>query len=181
MRIRIADIPQEGRELEFDLSPQALNSRLSKNSSVEPGGVQPDYHFVGTPHVKLKLEPEGSSLVVTGAATAAFKTVCSRCAEDVEKELKTELNLIVKPHSERARESEDDELSLAYYDGEDLECGGLVEEYLVLGLPYTVLCSENCRGLCPKCGENLNNSSCGCSLDKGGDERFALLRNLKLN
>ncbi len=184
MRIRVADIPIEGRELNFDLSPRDLNARLQAANEADSGsqGLHvPSYVFVGSPHSQVKLEPEGNSVQVTGAAEASYKTVCSRCAEDVEKLLKVRLNIIVKPHTERARDSEVDELSLAYYDGEEMDCGELVEEYLLLALPYTVLCQDSCKGLCPKCGQNLNVSQCGCPKEAGGDERFAVLRNLKLN
>ncbi len=50
-----------------------------------------------------------------------------------------------------------------------------VEANLLVNLPMTVLCNENCKGLCPICGQNLNETSCNCKIT---DERFAILRSL---
>ncbi len=60
-----------------------------------------------------------------------------------------------------------------------LDMGALLWEEFVLTLPTKPLCKNNCKGVCPKCGKNLNEGICACE-DEGSDPRFAVLRNLKI-
>jgi uncharacterized protein len=55
----------------------------------------------------------------------------------------------------------------------------LIAEQVMLALPTRPLCSENCRGLCGKCGANLNGDACNCA-DVDSDPRMALFRRLKV-
>ncbi|MCM1289267.1 MAG: DUF177 domain-containing protein [Corallococcus sp.] len=63
------------------------------------------------------------------------------------------------------------------YSGSKLDATKAVEDEVVLSLPTLLLCSEDCKGLCPKCGTNLNKSECGCNLAK--ENVFSQLKNLK--
>jgi len=51
---------------------------------------------------------------------------------------------------------------------------------ILLEFPMNLLCSDECRGLCPECGQNLNEKSCSCRTQKKGDLRWDALDNLKL-
>ncbi|MGH7769034.1 MAG: YceD family protein, partial [Candidatus Binatia bacterium] len=62
---------------------------------------------------------------------------------------------------------------------EEIQLTPLVREQVLLALPTRPLCDENCRGLCPKCGVDLNENSCRCSSSKG-DPRMAFFRDMKL-
>jgi uncharacterized protein len=55
----------------------------------------------------------------------------------------------------------------------------LIREQMILALPTRPLCQEDCRGLCPRCGANLNERDCGCNLETG-DARLAVLRSIKV-
>lgn len=74
-----------------------------------------------------------------------------------------------------------------FYDGDELDCSKLVEELVVLNIPFSTLCSESCKGLCIKCGINLNNSKCNCleerkldKSDKDTHKPFEKLKDLKI-
>ena len=91
------------------------------------------------------------------------------------------VSMILKPHGAGKRaESEDEDISLGYYDGEAIDCSAILEELMILALPYTVLCSEDCKGLCSQCGANLNTGSCSCKQPEIRDDRFKLLEKLKI-
>ena len=60
-----------------------------------------------------------------------------------------------------------------------LDLAGLLWEQLVLSLPFKYICSDDCRGVCPKCGRNLNLGPCECEVEEG-DPRLALFRRLKI-
>ena len=56
----------------------------------------------------------------------------------------------------------EEDIGLAYYEGEEIDLTPLVHEQALLALPTRPLCTEGCRGLCPRCGTNLNAGPCGC-------------------
>ena len=99
---------------------------------------------------------------------------CDRCAEEIERELSYsfEHTLVLSLNNE-----ENDDLMLI----EDLhfEVDPLAIEDIFLSLPTKILCSENCAGLCTKCGKNLNHSKCDC--EKDIDPRLAILQQLLEN
>jgi uncharacterized protein len=79
---------------------------------------------------------------------------------------------------EEQKELEPDELLYEFFDGEVIEVDRLVAEQIFLALPVKVLCSEDCKGICPGCGANLNEEACRC---RTADRRspFAKLRLVK--
>jgi uncharacterized protein len=76
------------------------------------------------------------------------------------------------------REIEEDDLSTAFYENDEIDLGQLMREQFYLSVPMKPLCQDDCRGLCPVCGTNLNRGTCECK--QGWDDpRLAVLRNLK--
>ena len=70
-----------------------------------------------------------------------------------------------------------DDLALSYYEGDEIDLTPLVHEQTILALPTRPLCRETCRGLCPRCGANLNSGACGCPAAPP-DARLAVLHTL---
>ncbi|MDY0039943.1 MAG: DUF177 domain-containing protein, partial [Desulforhabdus sp.] len=71
-----------------------------------------------------------------------------------------------------------DEMEHDFFDGENIEIDQLIAEQIFLALPYKILCSETCKGLCVRCGANLNEEVCGC--DRSTKESpFAALEEIK--
>ncbi|MBM3211747.1 DUF177 domain-containing protein, partial [Candidatus Poribacteria bacterium] len=70
-----------------------------------------------------------------------------------------------------------DDIGIGYYTGDCIELSDDFRESLLLELPIRILCSENCKGLCPKCGQNLNDGKCDCKLEfvEVQKSKFALL------
>lgn len=193
MKIRTTDIPAGGRELGFDYNLAALNARLDQeHRRDDPHNVAaPNYRFVGKPQADLKIVLEGSTVELEGRARASFITVCSRCAEETKQDLDVPVHLILKPGSDPAAagrlpsreelEAVDEDLNFGFYFNGEVDCDVSTQDFLILSLPYTALCSENCKGLCPNCGANLNTEPCRCKHDAPHDDRFAVLKNLKIN
>jgi len=183
VRIRIDDIPHEGRKVSFDLDLERINARvdLSRESQGSPTDLAPKLGFISSPLVEMSLTLEGSTVIVQGSVKARYRSLCARCAEDTEQSLETNIDLVLKPHSERSVLGEEEEdLNFGVYDGETVDCSSIAEEFLVLALPFTTLCSKDCKGLCPHCGTNLNLGSCECRKEAAGDPRLQVLRDLKL-
>lgn len=101
---------------------------------------------------------DNSLYIVRGSINAVLSLKCDRCLKPFEKSLDIELDEI---YGEEA--DEDGEIWLVSDKTIDLKPAVIAD--IMLHLPMRSLCSEDCKGLCPKCGHNLNNGDCGC--DRG--------------
>lgn len=104
-----------------------------------------------------------------------YEEACGRCLDLFENKSKAVLSgrLIEKPELD----NEDEEDNLIYYNGDKLNLKEEIIEAIILNLPMKPLCSEKCKGLCPKCGTNLNEGQCNCESDYV-DPRFEKLKEL---
>ncbi len=124
---------------------------------------------------------DGARATLNGRVLADAALVCTRCLEPVEKHLEFEFrDIFVDPSVSDARseaEIADEQLdeSLAF-DGR-IDLTEVVREQILLAIPEQIFCKDDCRGLCPKCGENLNLIDCKCADDEI-DPRWAALKNL---
>jgi len=165
-KVRVADIPQEGLELTFKLDPKLLSERVNKPLADRSEAIigAPQYNFIEQLPVNVSLNSDGSSVEMQGNVAGAFQTICSRCTGEAKVELDVPIFMILKPKKNGELPDYDD-TNYGIYEGEVLNCAAVVEELIILALPYHVLCNENCLGLCPTCGANLNVSLCGCEKD----------------
>jgi uncharacterized protein len=111
---------------------------------------------------------DGEEIQVEGVISFVADLVCSRCLERFERGFETQLRVRFVPGSIGGTAPDEvllqkDDLDVASYDGHLIELGPSAREAVLLALPLKPLCRESCRGLCPRCGENLNRHSCDCS------------------
>ena len=99
---------------------------------------------------------------------------CMRCLEPAEHELSVDAREIDQPGG-------GDELSSPYLDDDQLDIGAWARDALALALPTQIACREDCKGLCPICGENLNEAGPEHVHEREPDPRWAALRELKLD
>jgi uncharacterized protein len=133
-------------------------------------------------------------LVVTGRVRRSQKTVevdgqfkttaqveCDRCLKPVDVPVSAEFSLeYVTPEAYAecsAAELEERDMSLSIFDGESIDVDELVGEQLLLALPSRILCSEDCKGLCPQCGTDRNVKECRCEAAEV-DPRWGALKEL---
>jgi len=155
--IKVADLTEEVRTVEFAMAAAELNAVLATS----PGwGEQRFERDLG---VQAEAYRHGSDVYVAGTLAAGVQCTCRRCLDDFEWPLEREFRfLLVKA----ARgEEPDDDTGLDHYDGEEIDLGRLATEQAVLGLDGTLVCSPDCRGLCSSCGTNLNHETCRCGAD----------------
>ncbi|QAY65565.1 YceD family protein [Paenibacillus protaetiae] len=133
----------------------------------------------GPLHVLLRVTGGEGIITVEGELKIDLVMACSRCLNDAPEHIVIPIFETLKPASGKAEaetdEEEDDDVIIVEEDKIDLK--PLVEEVLLLYLPRIPLCDNDCKGLCPNCGQNLNERQCGCSTDKI-DPRFAALKDL---
>lgn len=150
MRIDISKLKEgEVIALEHEYDPRELSLELH------------DLHYLGLLKLKGTLERVKNSLFFKGSLTTEFQILCMRC---------------LKPVSMGVREPFD-----LYYPfrGEDfLETTDEIRDVMILSYPVKFNCREDCRGLCPTCGVNLNEEACHCS-KKGDMEKSSPFDRLK--
>ena len=132
-------------------------------------------------HGELRVEKIGSEVVVRGFCDTTIELTCSRCLNTFKKTSSHDIFITYHPLSElkgeEVYELHDDEMEVDFYSGDEIDIDSLIEEEIILGIPMKPLCSEDCKGLCPSCGVDLNITTCECSSIKI-DERFADLKKL---
>lgn len=112
-------------------------------------------------------------LVMTGSVSTTLEGVCDRCAADftADVEFPIDVVLVTEPQNE---ENEDEWVFPLEGNSADLE--DIVRTVFVLNMDSKLLCKPDCKGLCCRCGKNLNDGPCGCQ--KELDPRFAALQQL---
>ncbi len=170
MEIRIADIPLEG--LFFEVEERRGYLEWSKER----------YPFQGPLRGWLKIQLMGIRLLVKGEIHASLLLPCSRCLEESSCRVDVEFLDEYLPLEILEREGGEVEVSqekaaLSFY-GEVIDTEALYLEKIYLSLPMKPLCSQDCKGLCPRCGINLNQQSCQCHWEEV-DPRWEPLKALK--
>ena len=121
--------------------------------------------------IEVSLEHVADSIVVNGRATAVFEGECARCLEPVRQAITRPVRELFEP--------EPIEGQTYALEGEEVDLAGPLRDNLLLELPSTVLCREECAGLCPACGADRNTTDCGCDLTVP-DPRWDALRDLEI-
>jgi len=159
LQVSISKIPAEGLELDEVVSPEVL--------ALDPADVsaEGDGRFKG--HVE---RADGSSVHIRGHLNLKTSGPCARCLTNTPLEVDQELDLFFLPESESWSEHDDEEgaelqdrdLVVSFYKGDLIDLGAVIREHVLLAQPMKRLCREDCRGVCPSCGADLNVAPCAC-------------------
>src|SRR4051795_8085543 len=100
---------------------------------------------------------------LVGHVKTTLELPCSRCLEPFTLPVDQTFDLRYQPHAENTgegeREIEEDDLTTAFYEHDEIDLRHLMHEQFLLALPMKPLCREDCKGLCAMCGTNLNTDS----------------------
>ncbi len=117
-----------------------------------------------------------------GKLETSLEVACARCLEPVVQEVAREFDLLYRPLGTNAGQEElsvtDAEAEIGYYQGEGLLLEDVLREQVLLALPLKTICREECKGLCPHCGRNLNEGQCSCA-EQVEDPRWAALKEIR--
>ena len=116
-----------------------------------------------------------SRISLRGEVRAEVHTRCSRCLEPVRQTLSAEIDALY------AKEGDPEDPDLYSFEASTVELTDAVRDALLLELPMRILCSEDCRGLCPVCGVNLNKGTCTCQEGAEVTNPFSALKSIVLN
>ena len=112
-------------------------------------------------------------LVMQGSIATTIHGICDRCASEFHRKVEFPIDVVLVTKLE-SEENEDEWVFPLEGDSADLD--DIVRTVFVLSLDSKLLCKEDCKGLCPQCGKNLNDGPCNCR--KELDPRFAALKQL---
>jgi uncharacterized protein len=119
---------------------------------------------------------------VVGDLATSVEMACARCLEPVTREVTRNYELLYRPQGTDAGREEisvtQAEAEIGYYQGDGIDLKDVMREQILLAVPMKVVCREECKGLCPQCGHNLNQGECKCA-QPVGDARWAALKSLK--
>lgn len=165
--------------LTVDLGQLQRASRLEIDAQVDPADpllAGSDVRLSQPLEVRLEAQQAGADVVVRGRVAGAVEIACARCLKPVRQVLDEEVTfLFVEGLDPAAAEAE--EVYPLPEKGHILDLGPAVREHVLLGAPRFAVCEEACRGLCPGCGADLNETTCECGTSEV-DERWAALRRL---
>src|SRR5215467_8005940 len=142
-------------------------------------------HIAG--RAELIRENRGSKVVVddiriVGDLSTEVELRCARCLDPVKRKVSEAFDLIYRPLGVDAGKDEVSisraETEIGYYQGDGLLLEDVLKEQILLALPVKLVCSTECKGLCPQCGRNLNVEQCDC-VTTMPDPRWAALEDIR--
>jgi uncharacterized protein len=124
------------------------------------------------------LELSDGEVRVQGRYSVEMAFQCDRCLACARLPVAASFDLFYRPMSMIARaeevEIETSETEIGFYEDGGLELDDILREQVVLALPMQRVCSTACKGICPVCGKNRNETACNCPIESGADHWRAL-------
>jgi uncharacterized protein len=186
MRVNIDEIKEGALPRAWDLRREEVDEMLT--------GDRAGYRAQGPTHVEARLSKVERRVFFQASSTPVLTAPCGRCLAPVTVEVPVRIDLTFVPEDEvreasGAREPERDAgraggsleavaVDEEAYSGKVIDLDPVVREQLLLSIPPYPVCRESCKGLCPVCGANLNDSDCKCD-KKTPDPRWAGLEKFR--
>lgn len=174
MNYRVEDIPPEGLLVQGERDADWLKSLFQ-------GQKRLDFKFNSPIFYRIRLSRPDSLVLVAGSINLKVELSCSRCLEKFIFPINPEFNFSLSPAEFQKlpveMELQREDLDMEFYDGEAIDLGQIIQNQVILTIPFNPLCQENCKGLCPHCGTNKNKETCECSEEKIVDPRLEVLKN----
>ena len=162
----------EGEPFQFDVNIAGNEIDLESDFARLNGDIS----------IKGELTKHIAQTDVVGEIDAKIEIDCTRCLQPVVQDLKIpfDVDFVTPEFDATARETElnQSDLETAVFEGDQVDLNELVREQILLNLPEQTFCNPDCKGLCPKCGQNRNLIDCNCE-ENETDPRWAALKDLK--
>jgi uncharacterized protein len=174
LKINVILIPEEGQRFVFSEGSAWFKESFKDSESLD--------FTLDKVDVDCLVTKTSNTVFIKGSFSALVNICCSRCLENTKLSIGTDFAYTLIPAKAETREEKEltpEELEIDYYQGDFIDLAPIICEQIILQIPIKVLCSEECKGLCPQCGTNLNTSSCNCHLNIG-DSRMAVLKDFTI-
>jgi uncharacterized protein len=161
---------------------RTAQERFEQVYTPEQFGPTEDYRVVAPITLAFDIFKDKLQYRLVGRVQTVLELPCGRCLEPFTTPVDQTFDLRYQPHTENSGEGEleieEDDLTTAFYENDEIDLGHLMQEQFLLALPMKPLCSEDCKGLCAVCGTNLNTGTCDCKR-AWEDPRLAALKTLQ--
>jgi len=178
MEFKVVELEREAVDFDLELPP----------GSVDLGGeAEQEGNLATSGSAEVIHEHRGPKDIVAdirlrGQFAATFRVPCARCVEPVDVPLKADFDLIFRPLGVDGGAAERSitapETEIGYYQKDSLLLEDVLREQVLLSLPVRTLCKPDCKGLCPRCGQNRNSQECSCDVGPS-DPRWEALAGLR--
>lgn len=170
--ISLNDLPPDGKE--FTLDDQEIWEEPIKEFKME-------YDITTPLRMKIFIQPVDEGILLKGTLSGAVAIPCNRCAEqaDVSIDSKIEEYEEIPPETRHEKDHEQSALITFNNHAPMFSLSDFAWEQFLLAMPTNPLCRDDCKGICPDCGANLNVAACDCSRNQT-DPRMAALANVKI-
>jgi uncharacterized protein len=178
MEFKISELEREPIEFDLELAPGAVDfgSEAEQEGDLAASGLAEVIHEHRGPREIV------ADIRLRGKFAGRFRVPCARCVEPVEIPLAADYDLIFRPVGADSEAPERSitapETEIGYYQKDSLLLEDVLREQVLLSLPVRTLCKPDCKGLCPRCGENRNTSACHCD-ENQSDPRWEALAGLR--
>lgn len=172
---------------ELELHPLDFEEELQPDVIDLGGEARQRTSLKTTGHAEVVEEHHGKHEIIKdirlrGRLSAGLELQCARCLESVKQDVDREFELLYRPLGADAGRDELSvtaaEAEIGYYQGDGILLEDVLREQVLLALPLKVTCREDCKGLCPHCGKNLNEEQCSCNVPME-DPRWAALKEIR--
>jgi len=178
MRLEIKELERHPIDFKEEFAPEALDlgPDARQITALKTSG-----------RAQLVEEHEGrkrtiQDIRVNGKLRTRLELPCARCLESVNYDVNRNFDLLYRPQESDAGREELSvtaaEAEVSYYQGDGLLLDDVVREQVLLAVPLKVTCREDCKGLCPHCGKNLNVEECSCA-EPVEDPRWTALKDIR--
>ncbi len=175
--LKLDEIPEEGLDLKWKEERDTLLAYVKNLSGI-------DFDFETPLKAEAKIQKAGRSVLIKGKVEVTLRFQCVRCLKEFSYPLTTTFELTLHPlkeaPSEEETELQSEEMEASFFEGGEIHLSEIACEQIFLDIPSQPVCQENCKGLCPVCGKDLNVSSCECAKEELGTG-FSELKKLKLD
>jgi uncharacterized protein len=178
MEFKVSELEREAIDFNLELAPGAIDFGAEAEQSGQlaaEGRAEVLHEHRGPKDIVADIRLKGSF-------AGKFQVPCARCVEPVEIALGTGFDLIFRPGDADSEAPERSitapETEIGYYQKDSLLLEDVLREQVLLTLPVRTLCKPDCKGLCPRCGENRNSQACSCE-EGPSDPRWEALAGLR--
>jgi len=157
MRIHVQSLPlNQDFSVDFQMHPSTLVDPKPEHKDTAPLFLAPvDCHVV--------LKRMGvDEVLMTFSAKTILEPICDRCAVTFQIPFEVNASILCRPLTHNPTEEEEEDEGLIFFTKQELLLDNIIREQIFLALPMTHVCDQNCQGLCPGCGENLNDGEHEC-------------------
>src|SRR5207253_7415788 len=145
--------------------------------------AEEDFRLAAPVSLAFDIFKDKEQFRLVGRVQTTLELPCSRCLESFMLPVEQTFDLRYQPHArntgEGEREIEEDDLTTAFYEDDEIDLGQLMREQFYLALPMKPLCADDCKGLCPASGANRNRTTCDCNRSCE-HPRLAALKDLRI-